>query len=210
DTPNRLPLKQLEHRWEISAGHEFERGIDETMSIDQSTHSLFGASKLAADVLVQEYGKYFGIKTVSFRGGCITGPSHSGAEQHGFLAYLMKCTIIGRPYRVFGYEGKQVRDNMHSQDLVEAFWQCHLSPKTGEVYNIGGGRHSNCSIREAIALCQSISGNELEWTYEENNRVGDHIWWISDMGKFRRDYPNWHYQYGLTDILEEIHSVCRG
>ena len=208
DTPNGLPLVELEKRWEIKAGHAYEPGIPETMSIDQTKHSLFGASKVAADVLVQEYGRYFGMKTACFRGGCLTGPAHAGTELHGFLAYLMRCTVTGTPYRVFGYKGKQVRDNIHSHDLVEAFWQFFLKPRSGEVYNIGGSRHSNCSMLEAIDLCEQISRRKLKWTYEENNRIGDHIWWISDVRKFQSHYPAWKFQYNLERILEEIHQAC--
>ena len=208
DTPNRLPLEAGDKRWEIEASHPYWPGIDESMSIDQTKHSLFGASKVAADVLVQEYGRYFGMKTVCFRGGCLTGPGHAGTELHGFLAYLMKCTVTGKPYRVFGYKGKQVRDNIHSHDLVEAFWQFLASPRSGEVYNMGGGRHSNCSMLEAIELSQQISGRKLDWTYVEDNRIGDHIWWISDVRKFQRDYPNWKYRYDLQGILREIHAAC--
>ena len=210
DTPNRLPLVELEQRWEISSGHIFEPGIDESMSIDQTKHSLFGASKVAADVLVQEYGRYFGMKTACFRGGCLTGPAHAGTELHGFLAYLMKCCVSGKPYRVFGYKGKQVRDNIHSHDLVEAFWQFFQSPRSGEVYNIGGSRHSNCSMLEAISLCEQISGKKLQWTYEEDNRIGDHIWWISDVRRFQADYPTWKYRYDLAAILGEIHAAVVG
>jgi CDP-paratose 2-epimerase len=208
DTPNRLPLVAEEKRWEIEKGHCYWQGIDETMSIDQTKHSLFGASKVAADVLVQEYGRYFGMKTVCFRGGCLTGPGHAGTELHGFLAYLMKCTVIGKPYRVFGYEGKQVRDNIHSHDLVEAFLQFFRAPRSGEVYNMGGSRHSNCSMLEAIDLCQEISGKKLSWTYVEDNRIGDHIWWVSDVRKFQGHYPVWKYKYNLCGILEEIHAAC--
>jgi CDP-paratose 2-epimerase len=209
DTPNFLPLVEQEMRWEIDAGHPFfEFGIDESMSIDQSKHSLFGASKVAADILVQEYGRYFGMKTACFRGGCLTGPSHAGAELHGFLAYLMKCTVTGRPYRVFGYHGKQVRDNIHSHDLVEAFWHFLQSPRSGEVYNMGGSRHSNCSMLEAIALCEEISKKKLDWTYLEDNRIGDHIWYVSDVRKFQGHYPAWRYRFGIRDILEEIHDAC--
>ncbi|MDQ2919561.1 MAG: NAD-dependent epimerase/dehydratase family protein [Verrucomicrobiota bacterium] len=207
DTPNRLPLRELEMRWEIELGHEYEPGISETMSIDQTKHSLFGASKAAADVLVQEYGRYFGLPTACFRGGCLTGPAHAGTELHGFLSYLMKCTVSGRPYRVFGYNGKQVRDNIHSFDLVEAFAAFIEAPRGGEVYNIGGSRHSNCSMREAIQLCEEISGRQLTWTYEEDNRIGDHIWWISDVRKFQQHYPGWKFRYGLREILEEIHEA---
>jgi len=208
DTPNRLPLVELEKRWEIASGHAFEPGIDETMSIDQTKHSLFGASKVAADVLVQEYGRYFGMHTACFRGGCLTGPAHAGTELHGFLAYLMKCTVDGLPYRVFGYKGKQVRDNIHSYDLVEAFWQFFRAPRMAEVYNMGGSRHANCSMLEAIELCEKISGRKLNWTYAEDNRIGDHIWWISDVRKFQSHYPAWNYRYDLRGILEEIHNAC--
>jgi len=177
------------------------------MSIDYSNHSLFGASKTAADLLVQEYGRYFGLPTVSFRGGCLTGPAHAGTELHGFLSYLMICAVSGRPYRVFGYKGKQVRDNIHSFDLVEAFVEFIHAPRRGEVYNIGGSRHSNCSMLEAIALCEEISGRKLTWSYEETNRVGDHIWWISDVRKFQKDYPAWKFRYGLREILKGIHRA---
>ena len=204
DTPNRLPLVALEKRWEIEKSHPYWTGIDETMSIDQTKHSLFGASKAAADLLVQEYGRYFGMRTVCFRGGCLTGPGHAGTELHGFLAYLMKCTVTGKPYRVFGYQGKQVRDNIHSHDLVEAIWQFFRAPRSGEVYNLGGSRHSNCSMLEAIDLCQQISGRKLDWTYVEDNRSGDHIWWISDVRKFQNHYPQWRYRYDLSGILKEI------
>ena len=208
DTPNRLPLVELEKRWEISPDHAFSQGIDEGMSIDQTKHSLFGASKVAADILVQEYGRYFGMKTGCFRGGCLTGPAHAGTELHGFLAYLMKCTVSGKPYRVFGYKGKQVRDNIHSHDLVEAFWQFFQAPRAGEVYNIGGSRHSNCSMLEAIDICQDISQRKLEWSYVEDNRIGDHIWWISDVRKFQAHYPGWKHRYGIPEILREIHAAC--
>ncbi len=209
DTPNRLPLRELPLRWEIEPRHEYEPGISENMSIDQTKHSLFGASKLAADVLVQEYGRYFGMPTACFRGGCLTGPAHAGTELHGFLSYLMKCTVSGRPYRAFGYKGKQVRDNIHSFDLVEAFAAFVRAPRAGEVYNIGGSRHCNCSMLEAIQLCEEISGRKLSWRYVEDNRVGDHIWWISDVRKFREHYPGWNFRYGLREILQEIHAAVR-
>jgi len=207
DTPNRLPLRELEKRWEIQAGHEYEPGISETMSIDCTKHSLFGASKAAADILVQEYGRYFGMPTVSFRGGCLTGPAHAGTELHGFLSYLMICAVSGRPYRVFGYKGKQVRDNIHSFDLVEAFAEFIRAPRAGDIYNIGGSRHSNCSVLEAIDLCEGVSGRKLKWEYEEKNRIGDHIWWISDVRKFQGDYPKWKFRYGLREMLREIHAA---
>jgi CDP-paratose 2-epimerase len=209
DTPNRLPLRELPKRWEIKLGHEYEPGISETMSIDYSKHSLFGASKAAADLLVQEYGRYFGMPTVSFRGGCLTGPAHAGTELHGFLSYLMICTVSGRPYRVLGYKGKQVRDNIHSFDLVEAFAEFIRAPRVGEVYNIGGSRHSNCSMLEAIDICEEVSGRKLRWGYEETHRAGDHIWWISDVGKFQQHYPGWKFRYGLREILDEIHTAVR-
>jgi len=210
DTPNRLPLIELEKRWEIDPAHAYAVGIDESMSIDQTKHSLFGASKVAADVLVQEYGRYFGMKTGIFRGGCLTGPGHAGTELHGFLAYLMKCTATGKPYRVFGYGGKQVRDNIHSHDLVEAFWEFFQAPRSAAVYNLGGSRHSNCSMLEAIEICEEISQKKLDWTYVEDNRIGDHIWWISDVRKFQADFPNWQYRYGIREILKEIHDACTG
>lgn len=206
DTPNRLPLVEQETRWEIDPSHPFSQGIDESMSIDQSTHSLFGASKVAADVLVQEYGRYFGMKTGVFRGGCLTGPHHSGTMLHGFLAYLMKCTVTGTPYRVFGYKGKQVRDNIHSADLVSALHAFVETPRAGEVYNIGGSRFSHCSMLEAIALCQELSGRELAWSYEEQHRIGDHIWYVSDIGKFKRHYPSWVQQYDVRALLTDIHG----
>ena len=209
DTPNHLPLRELPLRWEIAEGHEYAPGISETMSIDYTKHSLFGASKAAADILVQEYGRYFGMPTVCFRGGCLTGPAHAGTELHGFLSYLMICTIRGRPYRVFGYKGKQVRDNIHSYDLVEAFVEFIRAPRVAEVYNIGGSRHSNCSILEAIKMCEEISGCRLTWNYEENNRIGDHVWWISDVRRFQEHYPAWKFRYDLAQILEEMQSALR-
>jgi CDP-paratose 2-epimerase len=207
DTPNFLPLQEQDSRWEIDAGHPYYDGINESMSIDYSKHSLFGASKVAADILVQEYGKYFGMKTASFRGGCLTGPMHSGAKLHGFLAYLMKCTIIGEHYTIYGYKGKQVRDNIHSYDLVNAFYHFYQAPRSGEVYNIGGSRHSNCSMLEAIQICESLADKKISYDYTEDNRIGDHIWYISDVGKFQSHYPNWQYQYSLKDILVEMYEA---
>ncbi len=205
DTPNYLPLVELGKRWEIDESHPyFEKGIDENMSIDQSKHSLFGASKVAADVLVQEYGRYFDMKTGTFRGGCLTGPNHSGAQLHGFLSYLMKCAITGDHYTVFGYKGKQVRDNIHSWDLVNMFWHFYKNPKAGEVYNAGGGRFSNCSMQEGIELCEEITGNKMNYTLTDDNRIGDHIWWISDLSKFKAHYPEWDWKYNVKDILEQI------
>ncbi len=177
------------------------------MSIDYSEHSLFGISKSAADLLVQEYGYYFGMPTVSFRAGCVTGPAHAGTELHGFLSYLIISAVKNQPYRVFGYEGKQVRDNIHSFDLVEAFMQFIRAPRIGEVYNIGGGRRSNCSVLEAIESCEEISGHKLAWSCTKRSRVGDHIWWITDVRKLKRHYPRWKFRYGLREILEEIHNA---
>lgn len=210
DTPNRLPLIEQDTRWEIDPAHPYANGIPEGMSIDSSLHSLFGASKAAADLLVQEYGRYFGMRTVCFRGGCLTGPKHSGTQLHGFLAYLMKCTVTGARYTVFGYKGKQVRDNIHSRDLIRAFDAFRSNPRSGEVYNMGGGRHSNCSMLEAIACCQRIAGRELAWNYADENRVGDHIWWISDVGKFEAHYPGWKHEYGIEQILREIYELNLG
>ncbi|BAQ64558.1 NAD-dependent epimerase/dehydratase family protein [Geminocystis sp. NIES-3709] len=206
DTPNFLPLQEEELRWEIDSNHLYAKGIDETMSIDQTKHSLFGASKVAADVLVQEYGRYFDIKTACFRGGCLTGSNHSGTKLHGFLSYLMKCAMTGNHYEVYGYKGKQVRDNIHSHDLVNAFYHFYQNPRKGEVYNIGGSRFSNCSMIEAIALCEEITGKKMNWSYSETNRMGDHIWWISDVSKFQSHYPNWHFKYTVKDILLEIYT----
>ena len=206
DTPNALPLVEQEKRWEIDPSHAYANGIREDMSIDQCMHSLFGASKVAADVLVQEYGRYFDMYTACFRGGCLTGPGHSGTQLHGFLSYLMRCAMTGTPYTVFGYKGKQVRDNIHSNDLVRAFDAFLEAPRCSAVYNIGGGRHSNCSMLEAIDHCESISGKKLEWNYEEQNRSGDHIWWVSDISRFEKDYPSWNLKYNVPQILQEIHD----
>jgi CDP-paratose 2-epimerase len=205
DTPNFLPLVEMDMRWTLSSSHVFAKyGIDESMSIDQSTHSLFGASKAAADLLVQEYGRYFGMKTACFRGGCLTGPSHSGAQLHGFLAYLVKCCATGTPYTVFGYKGKQVRDNIHSVDLINAFDEFFKAPRVGEVYNMGGGNESNCSMKEAIAISERLSGRRLNFGYNETARIGDHIWYISDTRKFKAHYPKWTITYRIDDIIEDI------
>jgi len=207
DRPNSLALEETETRLELPPDHRYHRGIDTTMSIDQSLHSLFGASKVAADVLVQEYGRYFEMPTVCFRGGCLTGPNHAGARLHGFLSYLMRCTVAGEPYTVYGYRGKQVRDNIHSADLVTAFESFHAAPRAGAVYNIGGGRASNCSMLEAIALCEEIAGRELAWTMGDAPRIGDHRWWISDLEPFRRDYPSWDPVYDVESILRQIYEA---
>jgi CDP-paratose 2-epimerase len=206
DLPNQLPLVELPQRLELPEDHPYYKGIDTTMSIDQSTHSLFGVSKAAADLLVQEYGRYFELPTVCFRGGCLTGPNHAGTRLHGFLSYLMRCTMTGEPYTVFGYGGKQVRDNIHAADLVAAFAAFHRRPKAAAVYNIGGGRESNCSMLEAIELCQEIAGRELQWSLGEENRIGDHRWWISDLRPFRSDYPEWELTRDVEGILREIHD----
>ncbi len=207
DTPNFLPLIELDKRWEIAETHPYyKHGIDEQMSIDHTKHSVFGASKVAADIMVQEYGRYFNMKTGVFRGGCLTGPNHSGAQLHGFLAYLMKCAISGGHYTIFGYKGKQVRDNIHSYDLVNMFWHYYQDPKEGEVYNAGGGRFSNCSMLEAIDWCEKISGNKMNYSYSETNRIGDHIWYISDVSKFRKQYPGWEYKFDLESTLAEMYN----
>lgn len=205
DRPNLLPLVETDTRWEIDNSHPYyKNGIDESMSIDQNKHSIFGVSKLAADVMVQEYGKYFGMKTGVFRGGCLTGPNHSGAQLHGFLAYLMKCAITRQPYTIYGYKGKQVRDNIHSNDLVRMFWHFYQNPRPGEVYNAGGGRFANCSMLEAIELCEDISGNNMNYIYTDTNRNGDHIWYLSDLTKFKNHFPLWNWEHNLTATLEEI------
>jgi CDP-paratose 2-epimerase len=205
DTPNALPLVEKAKRWELDASHPWsEHGIDESMSIDQTKHSIFGASKVAADVMVQEYGQYFGMRTGVFRGGCLTGPSHSGAELHGFLAYLVRCAVTGKPYTIFGYKGKQVRDNIHSNDLVQCFWHFCRDPKPGAVYNMGGSRYSNCSMLEAIDLIAEIGGYQVDYTLSDNARAGDHIWWISDVRRFQRDYPGWSYTFDLRTTLAEM------
>lgn len=205
DTPNRLPLVEHESRWEIDESHPyFAHGIDEMMSIDQSKHSLFGVSKVAADVLVQEYGRYFDLKTGTFRGGCLTGPAHSGAELHGFLAYLAKCAVTSKPYTIYGYGGKQVRDNIHAYDLVNAFWHFHQDPRPAAVYNMGGSRHSNCSVLEAIQIIDELSGRSVHYEISDQARSGDHIWWISDIRRFQADYPEWSYRYDLRGIVQEI------
>jgi CDP-paratose 2-epimerase len=207
DTPNALPLVELDTRLDLPADHRWHGGIDTTMSIDASTHSLFGVSKAAADLLVQEYGRYFGMPTMCVRGGCLTGPNHAGTQLHGFLSYLMRCTITGEPYTVLGYGGKQVRDNIHAADLVRAFEAFAAAPRVAAVYNLGGGRHSNCSMLEAIALCEGIAGRPLDWTLADEPRVGDHRWWISDVSAFERDYPGWRVEHGVEDILREIHDA---
>lgn len=207
DRPNSLPVRELESRYELPEDHRWYGGIDVEMPVDRCTHSLFGVSKLAADLLVQEYGRYFDMPTVCFRGGCLTGPQHAGAQLHGFLAYLMRCTVLDEHYTVFGYEGKQVRDNIHADDVARAFHAFHRNPRAAAVYNLGGGRESNVSVREAITLCEEIAGRRLRWKYSPQARVGDHRWWISDVGAFRHEYPEWHPTRGIREILQEIHDV---
>jgi CDP-paratose 2-epimerase len=206
DTPNRLPLVELETRWELPEDHRWHAGVDTSMSIDHTLHSLFGVSKAAADLLVQEYGRYFGMPTVCFRGGCLTGPRHAGARLHGFLSYLMRCTVSGRHYTVYGYKAKQVRDNLHSADLVDAFLAFHAAPRVAAVYNMGGGRFANCSMLEAIDACERIADRELGWDLSDDARVGDHMWWVSDLDEFRRDYPGWQPRYDLERTLQEIYD----
>jgi CDP-paratose 2-epimerase len=206
DRPNFLPLEEHDTRLELPAGHRWHDGIDTEMSIDLSTHSLFGVSKAAADLLVQEYGRYFGMPTVCFRAGCLTGPQHAGAQLHGFLAYLMKCTVTGAPYTIFGYGGKQVRDNIHAHDVARAFAAFHASPRQAAVYNLGGGRESNVSMLEAIELCQRIAGRELDYTLSAKARIGDHRWWISDLQAFETDHPQWRLSYGIEDLLRDIYE----
>ncbi len=207
DRPNALPLRDVGSRLELPAGHEYHAGIPPTMSIDHTMHSLFGASKVAADMLVQEYGRYFDMPTVCFRGGCLTGPAHAGAKLHGFLSYLMRCTVTGERYTIFGYEGKQVRDNIHSADVVQAFHRFHEQPRSAAVYNLGGGRESNVSMLEAIEKCERIAGKPLDWTLSDEARAGDHRWWISDLSDFKRDYPGFEITYGIDDVLREIHDA---
>jgi len=204
DTPNKLPLIEADTRYELDKEHRFYNGIDETMSIDNSTHSLFGVSKVAADLLVQEYGRYFNLKTASFRGGCLTGPCHSGTRLHGFLAYLIRCIIKGEKYVINGYKGKQVRDNIDSYDLVNAFYHFYNNPRVGEVYNMGGSRHSNISMLEAIKKIEAITGKKANIEYSDKQRVGDHIWYISDISKFKSHYPQWSFAYDIDKILTRM------
>jgi CDP-paratose 2-epimerase len=204
DRPNQLPLMELPTRYELSEGHRYYQGVDETMSIDACKHSLFGASKVSADILVQEYGQYFNLKTGVFRGGCLTGPGHSGAQLHGFLSYLLRCCIAGKTYFIYGYKGKQVRDNIHSFDFINALDHYFQHPRCGEVYNMGGGRSSNISLLEAVSICEDITGRKMNLEYNETNRIGDHIWWVSDTGKFQSHYPTWGLSYDIKTIIEEI------
>ena len=206
DNPNRLKLIEKKTRFELPKTNKYYRGIDETMSIDDNTHSFFGVSKSYGDLLVQEYGKNFGLNTACFRAGCITGPNHSGAKLHGFLSYLVKASLTKGQYTVIGYKGKQVRDNIHSNDLVECFWSFFKKPKKGEIYNVGGCRFSNCSVVEALELIEKVTGNIIKKKYEKRNRVGDHIWYISSMKKFKKHFPNWKHKYSTKKIIEELIS----
>lgn len=210
DNPNKLPLIELETRYELPEKHSLYNGIDETMSLDKTTHSIFGVSKAAADLMVQEYGRYFNLKTGIFRGGCLTGPAHSPAQLHGFLAYLVNCIINDREYTIFGYKGKQVRDNIHSYDVVNMFYHFYQKPRIGEVYNLGGSRHSNISIKEAIEKIEVITNKKTKIKYEKKNRIGDHIWYISNISKFRKHFPKWEYTYDGDKILGELCKFAQG
>jgi CDP-paratose 2-epimerase len=208
DTPNRLPLVERDTRWALPDTHPYgAHGIDESMSLDRSMHSLFGVSKSAADLMVQEYGRYFDLRTACFRCGCITGAGHAGAELHGFLAYLVKCAVEDRPYTVIGYKGKQVRDNIHALDLVDAFWQFFRAPRRAETYNMGGGYFASCSVTEAIALAETLTGRPMKRAYDPANRAGDHIWWISDTRRFQRHYPDWRLTRTIDAMVREIHDA---
>jgi CDP-paratose 2-epimerase len=204
DNPNLLPLKELKTRYELSKNHPYYKGIDENMSLDHCTHSIFGVSKAAADLMVQEYSRYFGMKTAVFRGGCLTGPAHSSAQLHGFLAYLVNAVVNNVPYTIFGYKGKQVRDNIHAFDVINAFYHFYQQPRAGEVYNIGGSRYSNISVLEAIDVIERLSGKKAKFKYSKKNRIGDHIWYISDVSKFQSHYPKWRYTYNNEQIIEEL------
>lgn len=213
DAPNELELTELETRWDF-ADPLFRDGIDETMRIDQSKHSVFGASKVAADVMVQEYGRYFNMPTACFRGGCLTGPAHSGAELHGFLSYLVKCVKTGRHYRIFGYKGKQVRDNIHSFDVCRVFEAFHENPRCGEVYNLGGGRANSVSMLEAIAKAEAVVGKKLDYEYVDANRSGDHICYISNLSKLKKHFPKWSITKSIDDVFAELAAaespLCNG
>ena len=207
DRPNALPLQETDLRLELPEDHRWFGGVDTTMPIDDTTHSLFGVSKVAADLMVQEYGRYFDMPTVCFRGGCLTGPQHAGAQLHGFLSYLMRCAVRGDHYTVFGYDGKQVRDNIHCHDVVEAFLAFHRAPRAAAVYNLGGGRESNISMREAILACERLTGRPMDVSFSDEARIGDHRWWVSDLTAFRRDYPEWSLTRSMEQVLKEIHAA---
>jgi CDP-paratose 2-epimerase len=205
DRPNSIPLRELEMRWDYD-DPAFVEGIAETFSIDQSKHSLFGASKVAADVMVQEYGRYFNMPTCCLRGGCLTGPNHSAVELHGFLSYLVKCNVTGHEYKVYGYKGKQVRDNIHSEDVARFMYEFAKSPRVAEVYNLGGGRENSCSILEAFQMAEQSTGQPMKWRYVDENRIGDHICYYSDLRKMKSHYPSWTITKPLGKIFEEIAS----
>lgn len=204
DNPNKLRLIEKKNRYDISKNNKYHKGIDEKFSIDNCTHSFFGVSKTYADLIVQEYGKNLGLKTVCFRAGCITGPNHSGAELHGFLSYLVKKSLSEKKYKIIGYKGKQVRDNIHSFDLVKCFWEFYKKPMRGEIYNIGGGRYSNCSVKEALDYVEKFAKIKIKKNFIKENRIGDHIWYISDNSKFKKDYPNWKQSYSIKKIVKEL------
>jgi len=206
DKINTFKFLEKKKRYEIIDKKFSKNGINEQFSIDQSKHSLFGCSKLAADLIVQEYGKYFGMKTTCLRAGCLTGPLHSGAELHGFLSYLVKSYINDKTYKIFGYKGKQIRDNLHSKDLVSMIWEIFKKPKSGEVYNAGGGKFSNCSVLEAIEICEKIGKKKFKYIIKNKNRIGDHQWWISDCRKFKKDYPKWKQKYNSHKIILDIYK----
>ena len=208
DRPNEIPLKELDSRWEY-ADPTYENGISEGLSIDQSKHSLFGASKVAADVMVQEYGRYFNMPTCCLRGGCLTGPNHSGVELHGFLSYLIKCNLEGREYSVYGYKGKQVRDNIHSHDVARFMLEFSKAPRVAEVYNLGGGKGNSCSIHEAFEMVRNHTGKAMRWRYVAENRAGDHICYYSDLRKMRAHYSAWDISRSLNTIFEEIVTSWR-
>ena len=207
DNPNKLPLIEKKTRWEIKSNHFYKNGITEKMSIDNCTHSFFGTSKSYADLAVQEYGRNIGLNTVCFRAGCITGPNHSGAKLHGFLSYLVKVSLERKKYSIYGYKGKQVRDNIHSSDVVSCFWEYFKKPRKGEVYNMGGGRRSNCSIIEAFNIIEKKTNTEIRKELKKDNRVGDHIWYVSNMRKFKNHYPNWNQNYNSERIIEQLLSI---
>ena len=204
DNPNNLNLIEKDKRWELKKTDSYYKGIDEKFSIDNCTHSFFGVSKSYADLIVQEYGKNIGLKTVCFRGGCITGPNHSGAKLHGFLSYLVKNSILKKEYSIIGYKGKQVRDNLHSYDLINCFWEFYKKPKKGIVYNIGGGRYSNCSVIEALETVEDLTKIKIKKKFLKQSRTGDHIWYISNLKKFKKDYPNWKQKYNTKRIIKEL------
>ena len=204
DNPNKLKFIENKNRWELKKDDRYFKGIEEKFPIDDCTHSFFGVSKTYADLIVQEYGKNIGLKTVCFRGGCITGPNHSGTKLHGFLSYLVKLSVKNKKYNIIGYKGKQVRDNLHSFDLVNCFWEFYKKPRKGEIYNIGGGRFSNCSILEALNIVEKIKNIRIKKKFYKLPRVGDHIWYISNLSKFKKHYPEWKQKYNTLKIIEEL------